>query len=118
MRRDDELRFVLHEVVHPREHRHLPGGRECGLRFIKNVEAMALEPIHEKRHEGLAMRLRVKGPPSVILGYVETVDLRSNVEEALRSEKIAVFRTPDAFRGVNELMQLGVGFACGEPEVS
>jgi hypothetical protein len=42
---DDELRIMLHQIVHPRKHGELPLRREGRFRFVKNMKAFADEAI-------------------------------------------------------------------------
>ncbi len=91
MRRDDELRLELDELVHPAHQRKLSVNRERGLRLVEDVEAVRPEALEHEREEGLAVRLLVQ---RTIVELLDRALLRRGreVEEALRAEEERVHR--------------------------
>jgi len=89
---DDQLGAVADEGVEVGEHGELPLGAEGGLRFVKEVDTVAAEPLSEQSEEGLAVRAfvgRATAPFAVGDGGVVFVrlDLRHERVEAFRAEE-------------------------------
>src|SRR5437762_1873957 len=47
MRRDDELRLVINQPVKQRQHAQLPLRGQCGLRFVKQINAVAFQTVQQ-----------------------------------------------------------------------
>ena len=60
MRRDDELRVLLDELVRSAASRELPGHRQRRLGLVEEVEAARAEAVQREREERLAVRLLVQ----------------------------------------------------------
>ena len=59
VRRDDELRTSLDQLVHPHQQRQLSLGRESGLGFVQDVEPFRSEAVLEHGEERFAVGLLV-----------------------------------------------------------
>ena len=67
MRRDDELRVLLDELVHAPHQRELAVHRKRRLGLVEEVEAARAEPVDRDVEERLAVRLLVQRPLEDVL---------------------------------------------------
>src|SRR6266542_1011432 len=117
MRRDDQLRLVIDQAVQQRQHAQLPLRRQGGLRLVKQINAVALQPVQQQREEGLAVRLSMERLLSVTILHAQVLDLRREVVKAFRAQEKPVGLMADAAFQPQKVAQMGVCGQRGEVEV-
>ena len=69
MRRDYELRIILHKIIDERQQREQPCRRECCLGLVEYVEPVATEAVLDDREKALAVGLVVQRLAAVAVDY-------------------------------------------------
>lgn len=118
MRCDDELCPLRREPMNDREERQLPLRRSCCLGLVENVETIVAEAIRGECKERLAMGLLVERGAAMCISHPEPVDLGGDVKETLGAKEVAIARTTDPTDEADVLVQLRLGAARVEVEVS
>src|SRR5262249_50759028 len=101
----------------------LTPGRECGLRFVHQIQPCAAKAVPKQGEERLAVRLLLQGSATVCLQQLATAliqpfNLGRHVEETLSPQEVAIARVVDCPGDAETRVQIGVGCAGGEVEVS
>src|SRR6266699_2583565 len=117
MRRDDELGIALDQAVHGREQGQLTRGRQCSLRLVEEVQAVASQPMQDQGQKRLPVRLGVQAAATIRLGIVDgrcRVHRCRQIVEGLGSQEVRIGRRVATLGQSQESEQLRVAGARGE----
>lgn len=100
-----ELGIIFYQIVDRHKQGQQPVRGECGLRLVKNIEAVPLKTIGYERQKRLPVRLFVERNTAVTEKIAVLIQIRCRVVEVFSTQKETVLRISGLY-GRYELMKV------------